>query len=55
MQIFIAFVFLIIVTVVLTLLASGIIIWFVAIFKEMFDIVTGRAEETRPAPESVRT
>jgi hypothetical protein len=39
----------------LTLLASGIIIWFVAIFKEMFDIVTGNAEETSTAPESVRT
>ncbi|MCS6988999.1 MAG: hypothetical protein NZM06_05720 [Chloroherpetonaceae bacterium] len=44
-QIFIAFVFLTIVTVVLTLLASGIIIWFVAIFKEMFDIVAGKIKE----------
>lgn len=45
MEIFIAFAFLIIVTVVLTLLASGIIIWFIAIFKEIFDIVTGKATQ----------
>jgi cellulose synthase/poly-beta-1,6-N-acetylglucosamine synthase-like glycosyltransferase len=48
-EIFIAFVFITIVGVVLTLLASGILIWFAAIFKEMFDFLTGRAEEIEEA------
>lgn len=44
-EIFIAFVFVTIVGIVLTLLTSGILIWFAAIFKEMFDFLTGRASE----------
>jgi hypothetical protein len=42
MQIFIAWIFTIFVGVVVTALATTLIIWFIAIFKEMYDLTMER-------------
>jgi ABC-type protease/lipase transport system fused ATPase/permease subunit len=42
MEVYIAFVFAVLVGLVVTALASTLILWFIAIFKEAFDIATGK-------------